>query len=123
MSRRLTWRQEVARAVSYARYLGDDSGDRCEAYKRMSARARANPDLREGHRCTNAARWRYFYMIDRVTRTRRKPKELCWAHLMSQGFYYSMTEDERFQRWCRRHGPEIAEIKKRHGVRPGPGTA
>jgi hypothetical protein len=120
VSRKLTWRQEIAKLVSYVRYLGDDGDGRCEAYRwsDMSLKAVHDPELREKYRCKNTARWRYRYLLWRGSEKQAKIQNMCWAHLVYAGFYGSMEEIERNDRWWRRHLDEVNVIRERHGVPP-----
>lgn len=118
VSRKLTWRQEIAKLVSYVRYL--DSDGRCEAYRwsGMSSKAMYDPELREQYRCKLVARWRYRYLVRRGSGEVPVVKKMCWTHLMYGGFYYSMEEDRRFDRWWRRHLDDVNAVRERHRLPP-----
>ena len=117
MTRKLTWRQEVARLVSYVRYLGDDGDGRCEAYRWSSMPLKAVHDLelREKYRCKNVARWRYRY-LRRYNAEEPRVRKLCWTHLVYAAFYCSVEEVDRNDRWWRRHLDEVNAVRERHGL-------
>lgn len=120
MSRRPSWQQDVARLVSYVRYLGKTGEGRCEAYRHseMPGKAIGDPELREKYRCTRTARWRYRYLARRGSNQPFVVKKMCWTHLVYAGFYYSMEEIDRNDRWWRRHLAEVNAVRERHGLPP-----
>lgn len=120
MSRKLTWRQEIVKLVSYVRYLGDDGDGQCEGYRwsSMPLKAVYDLELRETYRCKKAARWRYRYLVWRGSGKSAEVRKMCWTHLMHAGFCYGMDEEQRFDRWWRRHLAEVNAVRERHGLSP-----
>jgi hypothetical protein len=65
---------------------------------------RADPALKEKYRCKNKAKW-HFTALKRDEFS-AKSGDYCHSHLFAAGFYGSMDEDARLNRWVKRNRPE-----------------
>lgn len=108
-------RKEIMRSIPWVSEIKTKKPEPCEGlrYGKMPLKAYyGTPDQRakaqEMYRCKNTAKWRFRALkqrheYDHVSRSGK----YCMKHLYAQGFYGSPKEDDRLQKWLRRHLPEF----------------
>lgn len=90
----LSQRKKIAKTCPWITYF--DQPHKCGAW------------TNSGQTCKHKAHWRYRYM--KFLGYKRPPEYLCWKHLMYDGIYSNMSEDERFSKWLNKRYPKLKDI-------------